>query len=265
MLKLYHNEMSVCAQKVRIVLAEKNLAWESVHLNLFAGEARTVEYKKLNPNGVVPTLITEDGEVIIESTIITEYLDDAFPLPSIKPPTPYLTAQTRLWAKKIDDWVHAGTATVSNAVAFRFKHLEGKTEEEIKQYYNAIPDPARRERLWDLAMNGTDSKYFSTTILQFEALFKMMDLTLTEHTWLAGENYSLADIALTPYIARFDHLALMKLFDNRPAIVRWYNKVRERDSYKTAIEDWLDHDLVSFMSEKGQEAFGEINSIIHTN
>ena len=73
--------MSVCAQKVRIVLAEKKLNWKDHHLSLFKGESRTDKYKKLNPNGVVPTLVTENGEIIIESTVITEYLDEAFPSP----------------------------------------------------------------------------------------------------------------------------------------------------------------------------------------
>ena len=73
MIQLYHNDMSSCAQKVRIVLAEKGLEWESHHLSLREGESRTSEYKKLNPNGVVPTLITDSNETIIESTVIMEY------------------------------------------------------------------------------------------------------------------------------------------------------------------------------------------------
>ena len=88
MLKLYHNDMSSCAQKVRITLAEKDLAWESIHLSLRKGETRTDEYKKMNPLGVVPTLITEDGTIIIESTVILEYLDDAYGGKPLKPDDP---------------------------------------------------------------------------------------------------------------------------------------------------------------------------------
>ena len=64
MIQLYHNDMSSCAQKVRIVLAEKGLEWEGHHLSLRDGESRTSEYKKLNPNGVVPTLITDNNEML---------------------------------------------------------------------------------------------------------------------------------------------------------------------------------------------------------
>ena len=78
MIQLYHNDMSSCAQKVRIVLAEKGLEWKGHHLSLRDGESRTSEYKKLNPNGVVPTLITDSNETIIESTVIMEYLDEKY-------------------------------------------------------------------------------------------------------------------------------------------------------------------------------------------
>lgn len=53
MLELYHNDMSVCAAKVRMVLAEKKLEWKGLHMNLRAGDTQKPEYLKLNPNAVV--------------------------------------------------------------------------------------------------------------------------------------------------------------------------------------------------------------------
>ena len=84
MIELYHNDMSVCAQKVRFTLAEKKLAWDSHHMNLRAGDQQKPEYLKLNPNALVPTLV-DDGTVIIESTVINEYLDDAYPDLPLRP------------------------------------------------------------------------------------------------------------------------------------------------------------------------------------
>ena len=63
MLALYHNDMSLCAQKVRVCLAEKGLEWESRHLVLRAGEHQQPWYTKLNRRAVVPTLI--DGDKVI--------------------------------------------------------------------------------------------------------------------------------------------------------------------------------------------------------
>jgi Glutathione S-transferase len=78
MITLYHNDMSVCAAKVRTALAEKNLKWDGVHLDLRGGDAQQPEYLKLNPNAVVPTLV-HDGRPLIESTVICEYIDDHWP------------------------------------------------------------------------------------------------------------------------------------------------------------------------------------------
>ena len=72
---LYHNDMSVCAAKVRMLLDEKQIAWTSIHMNLRAGDTHKPEYVKLNPNRVVPTLVHE-GEPIIESNVICEYVQD---------------------------------------------------------------------------------------------------------------------------------------------------------------------------------------------
>ena len=78
-LELYHNNMSSCAQKARVALAEKNLEWKSHHLDLRAGDQQKPDYLKLNPKGVVPTLI--DGDLVIrESNVILEYLNQLFPL-----------------------------------------------------------------------------------------------------------------------------------------------------------------------------------------
>ena len=84
MLHLYHHGSSVCAAKVRLVLAEKGLEWTGTYIDILKGEQFAPDYVKLNPKAVVPTLI-HDGKVITESTLICEYLDDAFPDKPLKP------------------------------------------------------------------------------------------------------------------------------------------------------------------------------------
>ena len=254
--------MSVCAQKVRIVLAEKRLDWKDNHMNLFKGESRTDKYKELNPKGVVPTLISENGEIIIESTVITEYLDEAFPAPPLKPANPYSVALMRLWTKQVDEGIHISTTAVSNGIAFRYAHLDGKTDIEIKEHFDRIPDASRREMLWDLTNKGIESKYFSTSIHRFKKLFDDMDAVLKENKWLAGDDYSLADIALTPYITRIAHLHLLGLLDRRVNLLRWYDNVRERDSYKVAIQERLEQHIVNLMAEKGRECFDKVKKLL---
>jgi glutathione S-transferase len=104
MLEHYHNINSVCAQKVRIALAEKGLEVKE-HLLTLRGDQHDSAYRKLNPNGVVPTLV-HDGKPIIESSLILYYLDDAFPEPPLMPREPLLRHRVRLYNKLVDEYVH---------------------------------------------------------------------------------------------------------------------------------------------------------------
>ena len=76
MIQLYHNDMSSCAQKVRLLLEELELQWHSHHMKLRSDEQLRPEYLAINPKGQVPALV--DGDfVIVESTVINEYLVDS--------------------------------------------------------------------------------------------------------------------------------------------------------------------------------------------
>src|SRR5713226_9686735 len=104
MLELYHSINSVCAQKVRIALAEKGLTAKD-HLMTLRGDQFDPAYLKLNPSGVVPTLI-HDGQPVIESAVILYYIDEVFPEPPLMPKEPLGRAQVRLYNKLIDENLH---------------------------------------------------------------------------------------------------------------------------------------------------------------
>ena len=84
MLKLYDGTTSVCAIKVRLSLFEKGVPFESHNIDLRAGDQFDPDYLKLNPNAVVPTLVDGD-DVVIESSVILQYLEDTRPDPSLFP------------------------------------------------------------------------------------------------------------------------------------------------------------------------------------
>lgn len=262
MLELYHNDMSTCAKKVRLVLAEKGLEWEGHHMDLRAGDTRTKEYiENFNPGGVVPTLV-DDGTVIYESTVIMEYLDDAYPEPSLRPADPKARARMRLWTKQLDEGVHAATGTISGCIAFRHQMLEGRTEEEARAYIDLIPEPARRARSHDVVFNGIQSELFPPAIMRFENLFSAMEKTLADSPWLAGDSYSLADIAYTPYLTRYDHLQLLGVVDDRPRLADWYERIKARPSYDEALRKWFNAKYLPLMEEKGNEAWPRVEEII---
>ena len=215
-LALYHNDMSSCAQKVRLMLAEKGLEWESRHLNLRAGEHQKDWYIKLNPRAVVPTLI--DGDIVVpESNVINEYLDERFPDPPLKPADPFGRARMRLWTKQLDEGVHdAGIAVLSFGARVPPPVPRPRARPD-KQMLESIPDPIKRERRRDVIEKGLDSQYFKMAIARLLTLYRDMDDALASHAWLAGDGYSIADAAFTPYMVRLEHLDVMGLLDRHPA------------------------------------------------
>ena len=95
MIKLYDYPDCPFSQKVRVVLAEKELEYETTFVDLRAGEQKTAEFLKLNPYGRVPVLIDEDV-VVYDSTIINEYLEDEYPHPNLMPEDSAGRARVRL-------------------------------------------------------------------------------------------------------------------------------------------------------------------------
>ena len=117
MLELYHSINSVCAQKVRIALTEKELPYKE-HLMTLGGDQFDPAYMKLNPNAVVPTLL-HDGPPIIESSVILYYLEEAFPEIPLMPVAPFARAKARLFNKLIDEYGHNSCTILTFATAFR--------------------------------------------------------------------------------------------------------------------------------------------------
>ncbi len=81
MIELYHNNISVCSQRVRLVLEEKGLAYTSRPVGLASGEQLTPAFRKINPRSLVPVIV-HDGHIIVESMVICEYLDEVFAEPA---------------------------------------------------------------------------------------------------------------------------------------------------------------------------------------
>ncbi len=258
MIHLHHNGLSTCSQKVRLVLSEKGLDWQSHHLDLWQGDQQRPEYLALNPGGVVPTLVDE-GQVIIESTVIAEYLDEAYPEPPLKPISAAGRAAMRLWTKQLDEGVHAATSALSNAVAFRFRFFpEGEPGEPgdlDETRLQGIPDAARRARKREQIVEGMESPLFAAALGRFERLFADMEAALEAHPWLAGERCSLADLALAPTLGRCQQLQFRGLLAERPRLTDWCGRIKARPSYAEAITAWLEQDDLDLMAEKGKAAW----------
>jgi glutathione S-transferase len=234
MLELYHSINSVCAQKVRIVLAEKGLEYRE-HLMTLRGDQFDAGYMKLNPNAVVPTLV-HDGRPVIESSVILYYLDEAFSEPPLMPADVHQRALVRQYNKLIDEYVHNSCTILTFATAFR-PWFAGLSGEEIERKLAKSPSKQRTEYKRDVALHGLDSKYVKDALGHHEKLLKRMDAALQSGTWLAGGHFSLADAAVIPYILRLDLLRLRKLWEGFPRIDAWYERMRARPSVKKELLD----------------------------
>jgi glutathione S-transferase len=261
MLELFHNDMSTCSQKVRFALAEKGLEWTSHELNLRRADQQKPEYLALNPDGVVPTL-RDDGAVIVESTVINEYLDDAYPDPPLKPKDAAARARMRLWTKQLDEGLHAATGVLSSCIAFRYQHLDARPREEIEAYLAAMPDAAKRERQTENIFKGIESKFFPAAARRFNKLVGDMDSCLAHGPWLAGNDYSLADVAYAPYAVRLSHLQLHGLWDARPHFANWFERIAARPAFATAFTNWFNDAYLALMEPKGKEAWPRVKQIL---
>ena len=260
MLELYHNDMSTCAQKVRFALAEKGVPWESRHLNLRGGDHQKPEYVKLNPNAVVPTLV-HDGSVIIKSTVIGEYIDDAFAGPALRPEIPADRAKMRLWTKQLDEGLHADTGVLSTSIAFRYQKFD-QGPAAVEALIQNVPDPAKRERVRANIHEGVNSRYFKESVLRFQRLIERMESALTNSLWLAGSSFSLADTAYAPYVTRLEHLQLSSMWAHCPHVTDWYRRIRLRAGYQDALTQWFNAKYLSLMSEKGRAEWPKIEAIL---
>jgi len=257
---LYHNGMSSSSQKVRLCLAEKGISWTSKPVNLRDGEHQQDWYRALNPRAVVPTLIDGD-QPIQESTVINEYLEAKFPSPALMPGDPFGAAKVRLWTKQVDDSIHDGCiAVLAYAVAFRTVLLNNK-EAAIRQL-DQIPDAFKRERRRDILERGLDSIHVKIAVMRMDHLFADIDAALSSSAWLAGDEYSLADLSLVPYVTRIADLDLLQMTAGRPRVLAWFERCKERPSYTEGVTKWEDHGVLAMMKRAGEQHWPAVQGML---
>lgn len=264
-LTLYHHNSSVCAAKVRVALAEKSLPWESRMLRL-DGDQFDPDYVKLNPRSVVPTLV-HDGHVIIESNVILEYLDDAFPSHALRPDDPVGRAAARLLMHKLDDdvsGIHHAASVATYAIAYRHHTIARAGGTDRAQLSEAIEQTMNeKSRAWleDVVYQGIGAPAFTTALGRFDRLMADFERRLSSSPWLVGDHYSVADVAFTSYLIRLDLLQLDALWRERPAVADWYGRLRARDS-AAAVFDWYDPQNIETLTRRGREAAETVERIL---
>lgn len=226
MLELYHSGLSTCSKQARLHLVEKGLNYVSRYIELWNHENLNPEYLKLNPDGVVPTLV-HDGVAIHNSFVIMEYVEDMFPEMPLRPSNPLERAKMRLWTWTADDVHHSViTLTHSRNLAQPSKAL---TPTDIERIYAAMTVPARRERWHRTVTHGFDPADIDAALDQISHIMGRLDDALADGPWIVGESYSLADIAMLAIVHRLDELTPELVAPAaRPRVADWYRRMRAR-------------------------------------
>ena len=233
MIELWHSTHSTCSQKVRIALEEKGLAWTGHHLNLRKFDQLQPAFLALNPAAMVPVL-KDAGHVIVESRIINEYLEDAYPAVPLAPRDPFARARMRQWTRYSDEVLTHAIKLPSFAKNIA-PELARMDPAEVAAMVEKIPNPAVRARWKRAATEGIKDEELAPSIAQLADMAARMDHALADGPWLAGDEYSLADIDVAPFVQRLVRVELFHLVAARPRVADWYARITSRPAYRRAM------------------------------
>jgi len=229
-LVLYNAPQSTCSQRVRFTLHEKGLAFSELKLDLFSGDQLRPEYLKINPNGVVPSLV-HNGRVIIDSAVIIEYLSEVFP--ESTPLVPHDAAERaamRSLIRYIDEVPIPAVRVPSYNIAF-LPHYRDMTEADFVAL--AESKPLRKEFLLSMGRTGFPAEEMNKALERLRRAILRMSETLRASggPWLMGPDLTLADIAMMPVLVRMDDLGLGTMWERLREVARWLAAFRARPSY----------------------------------
>jgi glutathione S-transferase len=200
MIKLYDFKSSPNCQRVKVVLAEKNLPYEIVPIDLTKKEQKNPDYLKMNPYGKVPVL-TDDNTVLYESLIINEYLEEKYPNPPLMPKEPAKKAKGRIL-------VDYGMAHFDSA----YQKLRMELMKEAKEQSQPIIDSAKND---------------------LKKLLQRFEEELGEQQYLLGE-FSLVDADLIPRFTRLEGFGVLP-DSSLPRLGKYLERVKARPSVKAIL------------------------------
>jgi len=206
-MRLFDFQRAPNPRRARMIIAEKNIAIETVPVNLYRMEQLSAEFLAINPAGTVPVLETDDGTYLTETIAICTYLEELYP-------DPPLLGRTATEKSLVLNWNNIAEQTGMLSIAemlrnwspgFRNRVFPGELD------YPQMPELIERGRI------------------RTEQFFDQMEKRLAEAPYLAGENFSFADISLLAF-TDFAGWVEINPVASRPALKRWYERVSARPS-----------------------------------
>jgi glutathione S-transferase len=232
MLKLYHAEPLANSLKSLIPLKEKGLAFESRYVDLHKFEQHQPWFVAINPEGQVPVL-DHDGILITHTTVINEYLEDAFPnAPALRPADPAGKARMRFWNKFVDEHVmnYVSMHGWHRMVGIIARSIEAG---EFEKLVARIPLYEQREK-WKTARSGFSNADLANATRKIEVALDKVEQQLSQTAYLAGDQFTLADINFFAMCG----VGLQRMFPEMkvgPRLVDWLGRVQARPGVQAAL------------------------------
>jgi len=206
MQKLYHYWLCPFSRKIRIVLAEKKIPFDSIVIKPWEIHP---SFLALNPEGVPPVFIDEEGKSIANAYPIAEYLEETYNDSSLLGKTPLQRAEVRRLTVWFDD----------------------KFNEEVTN--NLVYEKVFRRRMKQGVPNSTAIRVGHANIHDH---LEYVGWLCDRRKWLAGNDFSLADITAAAQFSCLDYLNDVP-WEKHPVAKLWYARVKSRPSFRTILAD----------------------------
>jgi glutathione S-transferase len=197
---LYHDVPSSNCDRVKIALAEKGLPWRGVTISLSKKEQKTPEHLKRNPYGKIP-VIEDNGQILFESRIINEYLDEKYPNPPLMPKNPYLRGRGRIVIDYALNHTHEP-----------YWALRGEMLKQAAERNRAVLEEKR---------------------IKLRNLLGYLEEALGDKPYFLGD-FSLTDIAVVPRFLRMETYGAMPA-PNLPLLNDWLRRMKARPSVQAIL------------------------------
>jgi len=234
MLELYHCDPNANSGKPMMALHEKGVPFVSHYVDLPNFGAHDPEFLKVNPEGKAPVLV-HDGRVLIESTQMCEYIDEAFEGPPLRPEDPRERWRMRWWSGYMDRDFGPSLSMIAWSRFIGPMH-RARPPEELERLLSRVPDPARREA-WRTAIFGDFAPgRLEESFRRLGVGAQRLEEALRRSPWVAGSVFSIGDIVAFNMAG-----ALPRLFPDManaksmPRLTEWIERMRDRPGIRAAL------------------------------
>ena len=233
-LTYYHAEPLANSLKSMVPLVEKGLAYKSVYVDLHKFEQHSGWFVAINPEGQVPVL-DHEGVIITHTTVINEYLEDVFPEVPLRPRDPVAAARMRYWNKFVDEHVmnHVSMHGWHRMVGIIARKIDSG---EFEKLMENIPLPDQRKK-WKTARSGFSEADLANATEKIIYAVDKAEKQLAQTKWLAGNDYTLADINFYSMCGMMVERMFPELNIGArcPRLVQWRDAVTARPAVAKAL------------------------------